>query len=320
MTGGNLGQGSGRSARTGTRGEIWPGILPKGLVLEPARRRAARAELRRRLTGRWLPGGAAQAESPLVILGTGGSGTRAVASLAREAGYYMGSNLNPAGDSLDLGRLMRRWPNRYLRVSNWVDEMWLGSDRRRFRFPRAMAGDFQAAIEEHRRGLEDPAAPWGWKAPRTILLLPFVYEMLPSARIVHLVRDGRDMAYSRNQNQLRQHGRKVLPPSEKRIPRAHASIMFWARLNLAAARYGERFIGANRLLLRYEDLCADPGAAAMRLVEFLECPVPEDRIRSAAIEIVRPPDSLGRWKEREPGRIKAVERRGEAALRAFGYL
>ena len=96
--------------------------------------------------------------------------------------------------------------------------------------------------------------------------------------------------------------------------------MFWARLNLAAARYGERFIGANRLLLRYEDLCADPGAAAMRLVEFLECPVPEDRIRSAAIEIVRPPDSLGRWKEREPGRIKAIERRGEAALRAFGYL
>jgi hypothetical protein len=255
-----------------------------------------------------------------VILGTGGSGTRAVASLAREAGYYMGSNLNPAGDSLDLGRPMGRWPNRYLRVSDWVDEMWLGSGRRTFRFPPAMAADFKAAIGEHRRGLEDPAGAWGWKAPRTILLLPFVHEMLPSARIVHLVRDGRDMAYSRNQNQLRQHGRKVLPQSDKRIPRAHASIMFWARLNLAAARYGERFIGANRLLLRYEDLCADPGATAMRLVEFLECPVPEDRIRSAAIEIVRPADSLGRWKDREPGRIKAIERRGEDALRAFGYL
>jgi hypothetical protein len=285
-----------------------------------ARRRAARAELRQRLTGRWLPGRARPASRPLVILGTGGSGTRAVASLAREAGYYMGSNLNPAGDSLDLGRPMGRWPNRYLRVSNWVEEIWNGSDRRRFRYPPAMATDFRVAIEEHRRGLDDPEAAWGWKAPRTILLLPFVHEMLPSARIVHLVRDGRDMAYSRNQNQLRQHGRKVLPRSDKRIPRAHASIMFWARLNLAAARYGERFIGPNRLLLRYEDLCADPGGTAMRLVEFLECPVAEDRIRAAAMQIVRPPDSLGRWKDREPGRIRAIERRGEEALRAFGYL
>jgi hypothetical protein len=232
----------------------------------------------------------------------------------------MGSNLNPAGDSLDLGRLMGRWPNRYLRVSNWIEEMWRGSERRRFGYPRAMATDFQAAIEEHRGGLEDPRAAWGWKAPRTILLLPFVHEMLPAARIVHLVRDGRDMAYSRNQNQLRQHGRKVLPTSDKRIARAHASIIFWARLNLAAALYAERFIGANGLLLRYEDLCADPGGTAMRLVEFLERPVSEDRMRSAAIDIVRPPDTLGRWRDREPRRIKAIERRGERALRKFGYL
>ena len=214
-----------------------------------------------------------------MILGTGGSGTRAIASLALEAGYYMGSNLNPAGDSLDLGRPMGRSANRYLRVSNWVEEIWTGSDRRWFRFPSALATDFRVAIEQHRRGLDDPKAAWGWKAPRTILLLPFVHEMLPSARIVHLVRDGRDMAYSRNQNQLRQHGRKVLPRSDKRIPRAHASIMFWARLNLAAARYGERFMGRNRLLLRYEDLCADPGGTAMRLVEFLGRPVSEERIQ-----------------------------------------
>jgi hypothetical protein len=232
----------------------------------------------------------------------------------------MGSNVNPAGDSLDLGRLMGHWPNRYLRVSNWVEEMWAGQGRQRFAIPLAMPPDFGAAIEAHRGGLEDPHAAWGWKAPRTILILPFVHEMLPSARIVHLVRDGRDMAYSRNQNQLRRHGRKVLPPSDKRIPRAHASIMFWARLNLAAARYGERFIGENRLLLRFEDLCADPAGTAMRLVEFLDHPVPEDRIRAAATEIVRPPDSLGRWRDREPGRIRAIERRGEEALRAFGYL
>ena len=49
------------AAKAASRGEhalmeSWAGILPNGLVMESARRLAARAELRQRLTGRWLPG------------------------------------------------------------------------------------------------------------------------------------------------------------------------------------------------------------------------------------------------------------------------
>jgi hypothetical protein len=128
------------------------------------------------------------------------------------------------------------------------------------------------------------------------------------------------MAYSSNQTQMRRHGAKVLPPSEKRLPRAHESIMFWARVNLAAARYGERFLEDGYLRLRYEDVCADPGDAAVRLVDFLDCPVPHDAMRKAAAEAIRPSASTGRWKEREPGKIRAVERLGGDALREFGYL
>ncbi len=257
---------------------------------------------------------------PLVIFGTGGSGTRAIATLARQAGYYMGANLNSAADSQELGNFAGEWSNRYLHDSNWIEKMSEGSDQREFPLPDQMAADFEAAIEEHRAALEDPDAPWGWKAPRTILLLPFVHRRLPSAQFVHLVRDGRDMAHSRNQNQLQRHGRFVLPPSDKRIPRPYASIMFWARVNLAATRYGERFIEGGYLRLRYEDLCSDPGEAAVRLRAFLDCPVSEERMRSIAIEVVRPSDSLGRWRELEAGKVKGLERRGNEALRTFGYL
>ena len=257
---------------------------------------------------------------PAVIFGTGGSGTRVLASLAREAGYFMGTNLNRPGDSADLGQFTGEWANRYLRRSNWVEETWHEASREKFEYQRSMRESFQGAIEGHRAALEDDQAPWGWKAPRTVLILPFVHELYPVAKVVHLVRDGRDIAYSKNQNQLRRHGHRVLPPSDKRVPRAQASIMFWSRVNLAAARYGERFLDGNYLLLRYEDVCADPGEAAARLVDFLGCAVSADSMRRAANDLVRPSESLGRWREREPGKTRALERLGGDALRQFGYL
>lgn len=264
--------------------------------------------------------GKAERDAPVIILGTGGSGTRAILGLTEAAGYFMGTDLNRAGDSRDLGKFMGRWPNRYLHRSKWIDRMWEGTGRAKLPHPKGMPADFEAAVGEHRAAIEDAGAPWGWKAPRTILILPFVHQMLPRGRIVHLVRDGRDMAYSTNQTQMRRHGAKVLPPSDKRLPSAHSSIMFWARVNLAAARYGAQFCGDSYLRLRYEDVCADPGESAITLVDFLDCPVSHERIREAAVELIQPSSSAGRWKEREPGKIRAVERLGGEALREFGYL
>jgi hypothetical protein len=95
--------------------------------------------------------------------------------------------------------------------------------------------------------------------------------------------------------------------------------MFWSRVNLAAARYAERFLAGSYLLLRYEDVCADPGEAALRLVDFLGA-ASADSMQRAAIDLVRPSESLGRWREREPGKTRALERLGGDALREFGYL
>jgi Sulfotransferase family len=257
--------------------------------------------------------------APVVIFGTGGSGTRALQVLTDRAGHFMGTNLNRPGDSLDIGQFMRRWLNRYLVESSWVERMWRASGKGGFGHPRTMAADFQATIEDHRAAMDDPEAPWGWKAPRTILMFPFVHEMYPAMRAVHLVRDGRDMAYSRNQNQVRAHGRKLLAKADRELPPPLTSVIFWARVNLAAANYGTRFLGANYLRLRYEDVCADPGGAASELVDFLRCPVSRDEMREIAAEVVHASASIGRWKERDPAEIAELERVGGEALRAFGY-
>jgi hypothetical protein len=271
-------------------------------------------------------------QAPIVIFGTGGSGTRVLQLLADRAGYFMGANLNAPGDSLEVGQFMQRWLNRYLTKSNWIEEMWRESGPEKFGRPRAMANDFRSAIQSHRAGLQDADAPWGWKSPKTILMLPFVHEMYPAMKAVHLVRDGRDMAFSRNQNQVRAKGRKVLSAADLEQRRPIRSIKFWARVNVAAARYGRtRFANGNYLRLRYEDVCSDPGEAVIRLLDFLDCPASRESMRAVAAEVVQPSASttgsrMGRrpsWKEKKeknPALAEEIQRAGADALREFGYL
>ena len=89
------------------------------------------------------------------------------------------------------------------------------------------------------RALE-PGRPWGWKEPRSIYLLPFLHRHLPSLRFLHVVRDGRDMALSANQNQLRKHGDAAAIPADLSPP--ERSIALWSWVNLTAARYGEEHL------------------------------------------------------------------------------
>ena len=80
----------------------------------------------------------------------------------------------------------------------------------------------------------------------------------PSARFVHVVRDGRDMAYSPNQYQVRHYGDLLLTPDERRWSQPLRSIVVWSRLNLEAADYADRHLPDRYLLVRFEDLCASP--------------------------------------------------------------
>jgi hypothetical protein len=257
---------------------------------------------------------------PVVVFGTGGSGTRALQLLLDSAGYFMGTNVNRAGDALDIGWFIRRWLDRYLARSDWVEKMWRGGQAGSFPHPASMAADFRATIEDHREAIGRPRGRWGWKVPRTILIFPFVHEFLPEMRAIHLVRDGRDMAYSANQNQARRYAPRLFDRSEADSSAPIQSIGFWARVNLAAARYGEAALGERYLRLRYEEVCADPAGMAAGLAGFLDSPTPPEVLEKVAVAEIRPSSSIGRWRERDALEIAELEQAGGDALRAFGYL
>ena len=156
---------------------------------------------------------------PYVIGATGGSGTRVVARIVRHGAMFVGTDLNASDDALGFGDYSDRWIN-----------VFMGGGGARPSSPEtsaAMAQDLQATVVRHLSSLLAEAPPsrwraWGWKEPRSIFLLPFFDLHFPQLKFLHVIRDGRDMAYSSNQNQLLKHGRTVL--SRLRMPRRKPSL------------------------------------------------------------------------------------------------
>ena len=229
---------------------------------------------------------------PGVIGATGGSGTRVLAAIVQRAGMFVGSDLNRSLDALDFAAFFDRWVGRELT-------------------PEA-AAELRALVA--RQHVESDGRPWGWKEPRSVYLSRFLAAELPGLRFLHVVRDGRDMAFSENQVQLRKHGDAVLGPSDE--PEALRSIALWREVNLRAADFGERELGDRYLRLRFEDLCAEPAARVAEVLRFFALDGDAERI---AAEEVQAPPTLGRWREADPELQAALTERAADALERFGY-
>lgn len=247
---------------------------------------------------------AAHAEhGPNVVGATGGSGTRSIARVLARAGMYIGTNLNRSVDALDFGDYSDRWIDAFLARPTGGDEL-----------EEAMRTDLEATLRRHLRDLDGTGLPWGWKEPRSIFLLPFFHRHLPGLRFLHFVRDGRDMAFSSNQNQLRKHGTSLLGELSP-APEPVQSIAVWSSVNLAAARYGATVLGPRYLRIRFEDLCADPATVIERVLVFFGLRGDPTALASE----VRPPRTLGRWRSEDRDLVAAVERAGSRALTELGY-
>jgi hypothetical protein len=100
---------------------------------------------------------------------------------------------------------------------------------------------------------------WGDKTPRYVEHIPFLAQLFPDARFVHLVRDGRNVALSYAD----------VPFGPKTVAKAAD---LWARRVTQGMRDG-RALGTDRYLeLRYEDLVEDIEARTKELSTFLDMP------------------------------------------------
>ncbi|HZT20858.1 MAG TPA: sulfotransferase [Dongiaceae bacterium] len=252
--------------------------------------------------------------APVVIGGTGGSGTRALQRALAAAGVFMGARVNESGDAMDFEPFLDEAINPILSHTGSLDYRLADlppglAGRLRPAFGRALAAYVR---ERPWRGA------WGWKNPRSMYILPVILDRCPGLRFVHLVRDGRDMALSSNQNQPRKHYAALFGRAYPE-GRPEASIELWARTNLEAAAWCRRRLGGRYRLIRFEDLCADPAGTLAGLLLWLGAGRAGASGVARATAGIAAPASMGRWRSLDPARLAGLEAAGAEALARFGY-
>lgn len=249
---------------------------------------------------------------PIVIGATGGSGTRAFHGLLQRAGVFMGTRLNSAGDAMDFEPFLDDYIDRILRESRSLayELEDLPPSLR-----QEVLSSFEKALQLY-AGELPPGQPWGWKNPRSMYVFPIIHHFFPEMRFLHVVRDGRYMAFSKNKNQLRKHfsslfGHDPEPPIEV------SNARLWATTNFQVARWGEHRLASNYLRVLFEDLCVDPAGVAANLIYHLNLPNKDAGEVARGIE---GPKRLGPWREAPPALLEEVTASARDTLKAFGYL
>ena len=159
---------------------------------------------------------------------------------------------------------------------------------------------------------------WGDKTPYYVMHTDKILEWFPDAQIVHLIRDGRDVALSL-------------------FRRRHDFMVY---NTYYAAEYWESFVAKGRALgrqlppdkymeLRFEDILASPREMLEKLCEFLTVEFTEALFdiqpseKKSKTPLVHQPlkvDNAGKWHvQMTPSQVHAFERVAGETLEACGY-
>jgi len=210
-------------------------------------------------------------ESPVITIGRGGSGTRLISQMLQQLGLFLGNNLNGTDDSVEWADLiyemvLKTMPLRPERFGPaWIDEL------------HARAGAILSV------GAWKSEALWGFKLPETLLVLPEILKAFPEAIVIHLIRHPIDSCLRRTHMTSRMDnsiGKAVLTAAYQSLgwktdPECDEDYL----RNAASWYYQMSWINEvidleekqkyKYLLVRYEDLCADPGAVQDILADNL---------------------------------------------------
>jgi hypothetical protein len=268
------------------------------------------------------PSSIARDRAPVFVLGCGRSGTKFLYHTLLSAGgfavYYAESNaFNLLGSRF--GNLRHR-KNRQKMLDTWFSSKLFqrtGLTPEEIE-PRILnecnsAADFLRIVMEtiaHKQGVHR----WAECTPLHLLYLPLIKSLIPEALIVHIIRDGRDVAVSLNKIGW------IRPYPWDRTRSVITAGIFWRWIVSKGLVYG-RSMGKDYTEVHYEDLVAQPQQTLARLGEFLQHDLDYDRIQQAGLGSLQNPNSsfkddrattdfspVGRWKTvLSPEQVKDLE-------------
>lgn len=230
--------------------------------------------------------GAILLPDPIGVGAVGGSGTRLLAQVLSQAGVAMATPMNRAGDAFE-------WPP----YRELLTEETLASYPRELILRNALHVFEQMLITRRERlGLSGRC---GWKVPGTFHWLQELGEFFPGFQYIHLVRSGLDMAYSGNQNQVKNWAGHLQVPLEYgddgRVT-AHTMLEYWLTANEQALATAQRCLPGRMLVVRFEELCAKPAEVLRDVMAFLSLEIGEQQLADI-VALVKTPGSMGRYRQ-----------------------
>lgn len=236
---------------------------------------------------------AAVNNGPIAIGGVGGSGTRVIAEIAKSLGVFMGETINGANDNLAFvkSRKLLAIEDDGERASSIAAEL--------NRFEQMMQTQFLA---QHQHTLN-----WGWKVPGQFHLLKYTASHFSELKYIHVIRHGLDMAFSKNQNQLRNWG-PTLGIVANQADDPVASLDYWISANNFAIKEATELLGDRFLLLNFDDLCNSPEKNIFDIANFVVGDaVVSDQVQSELLSLVVPPKSINRYKTHDYKNLFSAE-------------
>lgn len=203
----------------------------------------------------------ANGEAPFFIVGSARSGTTLLrlmlnahpeVAVPPESRFI--TQLWPGGENAEVGQFLESLAS-HPRFHAW--ELPIDAVRTELKgsgiasYSDVIRGTFQAYARAHNK------SRWGDKTPRYVERIPFLARLLPDAKFIHLIRDGRNVALSYGD----------VPFGPKTVARVAD---LWAGRVSAGLEAGAG-LGANRYLqLLYENLVADPVQELRAICDFLK--------------------------------------------------
>ena len=166
---------------------------------------------------------------------------------------------------------------------------------------------------------------WAENSPEGILHLPLIKRLIPDALVIHIIRDGRDVAMSLS------NVRYLHPfPWQDRISLTGAGI-YWEWIVQRGRSYG-RYLGPDYMEVHFEDLVGAPRETLKTIGSFIDHELDHDQIRAVGYGSVSKPNTsfgseprenfnpVGRWKKGfSPEQLLRFERIVGKTLTELGY-
>jgi hypothetical protein len=231
-------------------------------------------------------------DNQIIIGGIGGSGTRLVAKIVDQCGCYMGNKVNGSYDCSPLIPWFKKFEQ---------DNIFCG-------YNKEMADSLKEYIIDYFR--EHTKEIFGWKMTSNIYFIKFFNETFKNCKFIHVIRDGRDMAYSKNSGQYILFRKQVLK-EKYNFSKPLAKALMWKIVNLFASDYGKNNMDDRYLLIRYEDACLKFKETIEKIMQFTNCH------NQKAFEIkIKPRLTIGRYRNHD---TKEIMENIQSTLERFDY-